>query len=66
MTVFCHFIHGTYEDGSVVDTTFTGDDLFKAFHEFGELEGDLMDFVIRQWKVDDVYNHMFGSTTRFY
>ena len=47
----------------MVDTTFTGDDLFKAYHEFGELEGYLMDFVIRQWKLDDVYNHVFGSTT---
>ena len=43
--VFCRFIHGTCQDGSVVETTFTSDDLFKVFHEFGELEGDLMDYV---------------------
>ena len=47
--------------GDSIETQFTGNDLAKAFDEFGELEGEMMDVIISAWKADPLRNHVFAS-----
>jgi hypothetical protein len=42
----------------------TGNDLFLAFGPFGQLEGEMMNFIINQWKADPARNHVFSSGSR--
>ena len=51
-------------DGDELETIFTLDDLAKVFDEYGEIEGELMGFIISHWDVDNTYNHSYASGTR--
>ena len=51
-------------DGAVVETTFTCGELASMFDEFGQIEGELMGIVMRHWKIDPSYNHVYGSADR--
>jgi hypothetical protein len=42
----------------------SGKDLSSAFDDLGEFEGEMMDFVISQWKSDPTVNHVFASGSR--
>ena len=44
--------------GDSIETQFTGNELAKAFDEFGELEGEMMDVIISTWKADPLRNHV--------
>ena len=50
--------------GDSIETQFTGNELAKAFDEFGELEGEMMDVIISAWKADPLRNHVFASGQR--
>jgi hypothetical protein len=39
----------------------SGKDLSSAFDDLGEFEGEMMDFVVSQWKSDPTVNHVFAS-----
>ena len=47
-----------------VDTEITGKELARVFDEFGQIDGELMEIIIRNWKIDNTYSHMFDSRTR--
>ena len=47
-----------------IDTQITGKELATVFDEFGQIEGELMEIIIRNWKIDNTYIHMFDSCTR--
>ena len=51
-------------DGQVVESTFTCGELAQMFDEFGQIEGELMGFVMRHWKIDSSYSHVYGSADR--
>ena len=47
-----------------IDTEITGENLASVFDEFGQIEGELMEIIMRNWKFDNTYSHMFDSCTR--
>ena len=47
--------------GDSIETQFNGNELAKAFDEFGELEGEMMDVIISSWKAGPLRNHVFAS-----
>lgn len=61
---FCRFFHYVDTFGDSVETQFHGKELAKAFDEFGELEGEMMDLIISAWKADPLMNHVFASGSR--
>ena len=63
-THFCQFFHYVDSFGDSIETQFNGKDLVKAFDEFGELEGEMMDVIISAWKADPLRNHVFASGSR--
>jgi hypothetical protein len=42
----------------------SGKFLPSTFDDLGEFEGEMMDFVISQWKSDPTLNHVFASESR--
>jgi len=51
-------------DGQVLESTFTCGHLAAMFDEYGQIEGELMGFVMRYWKIDSSYNQVYGSGER--
>ena len=62
--IICRFIHDVDPDGDVLETTFSCGDLAIVFGEFGEIEGELMGYIMSHWKIDSTYNHVYGNATR--
>jgi hypothetical protein len=61
---YCRFVHGKDTFGDDIESLFTGKELAKAFGDLGELEGEMMSYIICQWKEDPTQNHVFASGTR--
>ncbi|KAM0902651.1 hypothetical protein ACQ4PT_019177 [Festuca glaucescens] len=61
---YCRFVHGKDTFGDDIESLFTGEELATAFGALGELEGEMMSYIICQWKEDPTQNHVFASGTR--
>lgn len=57
-------MHGKDSFGDDYETELTGKDFLEAFGAGGQLEGEMMNFLIHQWKADPIRNHVFASGTR--
>ena len=60
----CRFVHAKDSWGDDIDTTMTSDELARAFDDLGQIEGDIIDQVIKSWKSDPTTNHVFASGSR--
>jgi hypothetical protein len=57
-------VHGRDSSGDNVESTFDGKELVAAFDEGGQFTGEMMDYVISNWKADPSRNHVFESGSR--
>jgi hypothetical protein len=62
--VFLRLFLGKDSFGDDYETELNGKDLFLAFGPLGQLEGEMMNFIINQWKADPARNHVFSSGSR--
>ena len=62
--ILCRFDHWVTPEGQVVESSYTCGELAAMFGEFGQIEGELMGFIMRHWKIDSTYNHVYGSANR--
>ena len=61
---FCRFVHGRFSDGDEVDSEFTGKELADAFDNSGQFIGEMMEYVISNWKADPATNYVYQSGNR--
>lgn len=62
--VYLSLFHGKDSFGDNYETKMTGKDFHLAFGPLGQLEGEMMNIVIDNWKSDPLRNHVFVSGRR--
>ena len=62
--MFAKFVHSDDGKGNQIATTFTGADLARNFEDYGQLEGEVMEFIVSSIKSDPTSNHVFASGKR--
>lgn len=63
-TEFAKFVHVDDGKGFELATTFTGADIVRNFEDYGQLEGEMMEFIVSSIKSDPTSNHVFASGKR--
>jgi hypothetical protein len=59
--ILCDFDHGTDSTGAIVPMKFAGKDFVCNFDDYQQLRGEMMHYVISQWKSDPLKNAVFAS-----
>ena len=62
--VYLSLYHGKDSFGDNYETKLTGKEFHVAFGPLGQLEGEMMDIIIDNWKSDPMRNHVFASSQR--
>lgn len=61
---FCEFDDRTDNTGAKIPITFIGKDFVRNFDDCEQLEGEMMHYVVSQWKSDPLKSVVFASGSR--